>query len=94
MSHKKHVKTQVDEKWKSLSDFISTHCAISLLSTSIALPFFANFKAQLVEIDSGEELLFLNSKILMFSQHLFFTLKKLINARKKHFNKNGFAKLI
>ena len=82
MSHKKHVKTQVDEKWKSLSDFILTHCAISLLSTSIALPFFANFKArvgasQLVEIDSGEELLllFLNFKIPMFSQHLFFTLK-------------------
>ena len=43
MSHKKHVKTQVDEKWKSLSDFISNHCAIFLLSTSIALPFFANF---------------------------------------------------
>ena len=58
MSHKKHVKMQVDEKWKSLSDFISNHCAIFLLSTSIALPFFANFKAQLVEIDSGEEILF------------------------------------
>ena len=65
---------------ESLSEFIWAHCAISLLSTSIALPFFANFKArvgasQLVEIDSGEELLFSHYKIPMFSQNLFFTLK-------------------
>ena len=58
-----------------------------------------NFKArvgasQLVEIDSGEELLFSHSKIPMFSKHLFFTLKNLINTRKKNFNKNGFAELI